>query len=210
MIMYRYFFKRFFDFIIAFNLFILTLPFLVIVFLCLGIANKGSVFFLQPRPGKNEKIFRVIKFKTMTDETDEHGNLLPDADRLTRIGCFVRRTSLDELPQLINVLKGDMSLIGPRPLLVRYLPYYRERERLRHSVRPGITGWAQVCGRNLLEWDRRLEKDVWYVEHLSFLLDLKIVLLTIKKIVKKEDVVVDAHSVMKDLDEERKGYGFAG
>lgn len=208
--MYQYFFKRFFDFVVAFILFILTFPFLVIVFLCLWIANKGSVFFLQPRPGKNEKIFRVIKFKTMTDETDEHGNLLPDADRLTRIGCFVRRTSLDELPQLINVLKGDMSLIGPRPLLVRYLPYYRERERLRHSVRPGITGWAQVCGRNLLEWDRRLEKDAWYVEHLSFLLDLKIVLLTIKKIVKKEDIVVDAHSVMKDLDEERKGYEFAG
>lgn len=207
--MYRYFFKRFFDFIVAFILFILTLPFLVIIFLCLWIANKGAVFFLQPRPGKNERVFRVIKFKTMTDETDERGNLLPDAARLTRIGCFVRKTSLDELPQLINVLKGDMSLIGPRPLLVRYLPYYREREHLRHSVRPGITGWAQVCGRNLLEWDRRLEKDVWYVEHLSFLLDLKIVLLTVKKIVKKEDIVVDAHSVMKDLDEERKENGIA-
>jgi len=209
MIMYRHFLKRFLDFIVAFVLLILTSPFLVIVFLCLWVVNKGTVFFLQPRPGKNEKIFRVIKFKTMTDETDKNGNLLPDSARLTRIGCFVRRTSLDELPQLINVLKGDMSLIGPRPLLVRYLPYYRERERIRHSVRPGITGWAQVCGRNLLEWDRRLEKDVWYVEHLSFFLDLKIVLLTIKKILKKEDIVVDAHSVMKDLDEERKEHGFA-
>lgn len=208
--MYRKNIKRGIDFCLALAGFVITFPLLLIIALLLIVVTGKSPFFLQPRPGRNEKIFRVIKFKTMTDKTDKSGNLLPDSARLTKVGCFIRKTSLDEIPQLINVLKGDMSLIGPRPLLVRYLPYYRERERLRHSVRPGITGWAQVGGRNQLGWDERLEKDIWYVEHLSFELDVKIIGLTIKKILKKEGVVVDAHSVMKDLDEERKGYEFAG
>lgn len=189
--MYKHFFKRIIDFCIAFVLLsILALP-LVIVILWLHFANKGAgVFFFQERPGKNGKIFKVIKFKSMTDERDTNGVLLSDADRITPIGRFVRATSIDELPQLINVLKGDMALIGPRPLLPEYLSYYTDREQLRHTVRPGITGWAQVNGRNNVDWDTRLELDAWYVEHLSFFLDMKIVFKTISNVLKRKDVTV--------------------
>lgn len=188
--MYRHFFKRFFDFCIAFIALLVLSPFLLFVIIWLHFANKGAgVFFTQERPGKNEKIFKVIKFKTMNDSRDVDGNLLPDAMRLTKVGKFVRSTSIDELPQLINVLKGDMALIGPRPLLPRYLPYYTEREKLRHAVRPGITGWAQVHGRNKISWDDKLELDVQYVENLSFLLDIKIFMMTIYKVLKREGAV---------------------
>lgn len=189
--MYKHFFKRIIDFCIAFVLLsVLALP-LVIVILWLHFANKGAgVFFFQERPGKNGKIFKVIKFKSMTDERDTNGVLLSDADRITPIGRFVRATSIDELPQLINVLKGDMALIGPRPLLPEYLSYYTDREQLRHTVRPGITGWAQINGRNNVDWDTRLELDAWYVEHLSFFLDMKIVFKTISNVLKRKDVTV--------------------
>lgn len=202
--MYKNCLKRVIDFSIALIVLVVISPVLLVIAAWLHFANKNAgVFFLQERPGKNGKIFKVIKFKTMTDDRDAEGNLLPDADRLTKVGRFVRSTSLDELPQLINVLKGDMSLIGPRPLLVRYLPYYTERERLRHSVRPGITGWSQVHGRNALPWDKRLESDVWYVEHLSFCLDLKIALLTIKKVLFRENIISGENPIMDDLDKER-------
>jgi lipopolysaccharide/colanic/teichoic acid biosynthesis glycosyltransferase len=154
----------------------------------LGIANRGHIWFLQERPGKNGKIFRVFKFKTMTDERDAQGNLLPDDKRLTAVGKFVRKTSLDELPQMINVLKGDMSIVGPRPLLVEYLPLYNQQQRRRHEVKPGITGWAQVNGRNTLDWPERFAYDVWYVDHISFALDIKILFLTIVKVFKAEGV----------------------
>ncbi len=167
-------------------------------------ANKGKPFFVQERPGKNEKIFSIVKFKTMNDLTDDQGNLLPDRERLTPVGSFVRKTSLDELPQLINVIKGEMSFIGPRPLLIRYLPFYKEEERKRHSIRPGITGLAQVSGRNLLNWDDRLGLDVEYVKQVSFILDLKIVLRTIKNVLTSKDIAVDPQSVMIDLDDERR------
>ncbi|HLR37626.1 MAG TPA: sugar transferase, partial [Chitinophagaceae bacterium] len=165
--MYKSFFKRLIDFIAAFFGLLLLSPVFLVVMAALFFANQGKPFFFQARPGKNERIFKIIKFKSMNDKKDKDGNLLPDAQRLTQVGSFVRRTSLDEIPQLINVLKGDMSLIGPRPLLVQYLPYYTEREKLRHSVRPGITGWAQVNGRNNLSWDSRLAYDVFYVENMS-------------------------------------------
>lgn len=204
MLVYRFFIKRFIDIIISFSLLLLFLPLIIIIIICLSYANGiNDIFFFQLRPGKDEKIFKLIKFKTMTDERDSEGNLLPDSVRLTKVGKFIRSTSLDELPQLINVLKGDMSLIGPRPLLIRYLPYYTEKERLRHSVRPGITGWSQVNGRNLLPWNQRLESDVWYVEHLSFILDLKIVLMTIKKVFFREDIISGENPIMEDLDKER-------
>ena len=181
--MYKHFFKRVMDFSIALIVLAIIWPILLVITVWLHFANKGAgAFFLQERPGKGSKIFKVIKFKSMTDERDENGNLLPDKDRITPIGKFVRKTSIDELPQLINVLKGDMSLIGPRPLLPEYLPYYTERERLRHTVRPGISGWAQVNGRNNVTWDQKLELDVYYVEHFSFLLDLRILLITFKNI----------------------------
>ena len=203
--MYRYFFKRFFDMVIALVGLIVLSPLFSILWIWLSIANKGAgAFFVQERPGKDEKIFKVIKFKTMTDELDSNGNLLPDADRLTKVGKFVRSTSLDEIPQLLNIIKGDMSLIGPRPLLIRYLPYYTDSERLRHTVRPGITGWAQVNGRNTINWDRRLALDVYYVENLSFKLDLKIFFKTLKNVFFKEDLIVDPESIMKNLDDERK------
>lgn len=163
-------------------------PVLLAVMLLLAIANKGAVWFIQPRPGYREKLFHVIKFKTMTDARDAQGNLLPDAQRLTGIGKFVRKTSLDELPQLINVLKGDMSVVGPRPLLVEYLPLYSEHQKRRHAVRPGITGWAQVNGRNTVEWPKRFDYDVWYVDHQSFGLDLKILFLTVIKVFKAEGI----------------------
>jgi len=173
--MYRHFFKRMCDLVIALLGLIVLSPLFLILWIWLSIANKGTgAFFVQERPGKDEKIFKVIKFKTMNDKRDENGILLPDSERLTTIGRFVRSLSLDEIPQLLNVIKGDMSLIGPRPLLPRYLPYYTSRERLRHKVRPGITGLAQVNGRNILNWDERLELDVQYVENLSFISDLKI------------------------------------
>ena len=202
--MYAHFFKRLIDFLVSFLSLIIISPILLLVTIWLHFANKGAgAFFFQKRPGKDEKIFKVIKFKTMTDERDENGNLLPDAQRLTKVGKFVRSTSIDELPQLINVFKGDMSLIGPRPLLPEYLPYYTEREHLRHTVRPGITGWAQVNGRNKVKWDDRLMLDVYYVEHLTFAFDIKILFRTIVNVLSHKDVVVDPASLGLRLDEER-------
>ena len=189
--MYAHFFKRVFDFSIALIALLLIGWLLVIITIWLHFANKGAgAFFTQERPGKDEKIFKVIKFKSMTDERDADGNLLPDAQRLTKVGRFVRATSIDELPQIINVLKGDMALIGPRPLLVEYLPYYKERERLRHTVRPGITGYTQTHGRNNLSWDERLEMDAWYVEHLTFMTDMKVFFRTIYNVLARKDVQV--------------------
>ena len=188
--MYRIF-KRAFDFTFSLIVLVCLSPFLLVITVWLHFANKGAgAFFLQPRPGKDEKIFNVIKFKSMTDERDEQGNLLPDAKRLTKVGRFVRATSIDELPQFINVLKGDMALIGPRPLLVEYLPYYTEREAKRHSVRPGITGYTQVHGRNNLPWDKRLEMDVYYVEHMSFKTDFMVFWQTIVNVLSHKDAQV--------------------
>lgn len=199
--MYKNYFKRLFDFIIALVALILIGWLLIIIAIWLHFANKGAgAFFFQERPGKGEKIFKVIKFKSMTDERDENGNLLPDNQRLTKVGRFVRATSLDELPQLINVLKGDMAFIGPRPLLIRYLPYYTEREKLRHTVRPGISGWAQIHGRNLLSWDDKLEFDAYYAEHVSFLLDVKIFFLTILKVIKREGAIADKKENYLDIE----------
>jgi undecaprenyl phosphate N,N'-diacetylbacillosamine 1-phosphate transferase len=180
--------KPFFDKATAFVVLIVASPLLVISIILLWFANKGNIWFLQERPGKNGKIFRVFKFKTMTDERDAQGNLLPDDKRLTAVGKFVRKTSLDELPQMINVLKGDMSIVGPRPLLVEYLPLYNHQQRRRHEVKPGITGWAQVNGRNALDWPERFACDVWYVDHISFALDIKILFLTVVKVFKAEGV----------------------
>ena len=199
--MYRHFFKRFFDFWISLIALICISPILLIVGICLYIANgKGSpslegggwgrLLFFQERPGKDEKIFKIVKFKTMTDERDANGALLPDADRLTKVGKFVRSTSIDELPQLFNVLKGDMALIGPRPLLPRYLPWYTEQEKHRHDVRPGITGYAQCHGRNDVTWDEKLAMDVWYVNHVSLSTDIMIITKTIISVLKRESVEV--------------------
>jgi len=176
------------DFLIAFSGLILLSPVFLIVLVVLYFQNDGKPFFFQRRPGFNEKMFNIIKFKTMTDKKDSHGNYLPDAERLTPIGSFIRQTSLDEIPQLINVLKGDMAIIGPRPLLPQYLPLYNESQKRRHEVRPGITGWAQVNGRNAISWAKKFELDVWYIDHLSLALDCKIILLTFKKVFKKEGV----------------------
>lgn len=205
--MYKHFFKRLIDFTLSLIALIAISPIFIIVWVCLTIANKsaGALFF-QERPGKDEKIFKVIKFKTMTDERDASGKLLPDAERLTKAGRFVRSTSLDEIPQLINVIKGDMSLIGPRPLLVEYLPYYTERERLRHSVRPGITGWAQVNGRNTVNWDERLEMDVEYVENISFKQDCKIIFITLINVIQRKDIIIIPGEMFTTLDNHRK-YG---
>ena len=203
--MYKHFFKRFFDFWISLIALICVSPILLVVTIWLHFANKGAgAFFFQERPGYKGKIFKVVKFKTMTDEKDADGNLLPDGDRLTKVGSFVRSTSIDELPQLINVLKGDMALIGPRPLLVQYLPYYTEREQLRHTVKPGISGWAQVHGRNTAKWDERLEMDAYYAEHVSLWLDLKVIAITIKNVLMRKDISVDSNVVEPYLDEERK------
>ena len=201
--MYKHLFKRFFDFCIALvALLILFIPLLVIT-VWLHFANKGAgAFFTQQRPGKDGKIFKVLKFKSMTDERDAEGNLLPDSQRLTKVGRFVRSTSIDEMPQLVNVLKGDMAFIGPRPLLVKYLPYYSEREQLRHTVRPGITGWAQVHGRNHVLWEERFEYDAYYVEHLSLGLDLKIIFTTIKNVLQRKDIEVAPN--LMDFDEYRR------
>lgn len=189
--MYKHFFKRLFDFTISLVALICISPILLVVTIWLHFVNKGAgAFFFQERPGKDEKIFKVIKFKSMTDERDSNGNLLPDKDRITAVGTFVRKTSLDELPQLINVLKGDMALIGPRPLLPEYLPYYTEKERLRHTVKPGISGWAQVNGRNNLSWDDKLALDVYYVEHLSLAMDIRVIFTTIKNVLGGKDVNV--------------------
>jgi len=186
--LYRKYLKRCFDFVIAFVGFIILSPVFIIVVIVLFIANRGKPFFFQSRPGKREKIFKVIKFKTMNDKKDRNGNLLPDEKRLTAVGNFIRKTSLDEIPQLLNVIKGDMSLIGPRPLLVEYLPFYNEQQKRRHEVKPGITGWAQVNGRNTISWEKKFEYDVWYVDHLSFSFDMKIFFLTIKKVFKSEGI----------------------
>ena len=186
--MYKNLFKRMIDFLIAFSGLILLSPVFLIVLVVLYFQNDGKPFFFQRRPGFNEKMFNIIKFKTMTDKKDSHGNYLPDAERLTPIGSFIRQTSLDEIPQLINVLKGDMAIIGPRPLLPQYLPLYNESQKRRHEVRPGITGWAQVNGRNAISWAKKFELDVWYIDHLSLALDCKIILLTFKKVFKKEGV----------------------
>ncbi|OQP47568.1 UDP-galactose phosphate transferase [Niastella yeongjuensis] len=194
--MYRNFFKRCLDFVVSLIAFSLLLPLFILVTALLYIANQGSPFFVQPRPGKNGSIFKLIKFKTMNDRKDAAGNLLSDAERLTAIGKFIRKTSLDEIPQLINVIKGEMSLIGPRPLLVEYLPLYSTTQKRRHDVRPGITGWAQVNGRNAIGWQQKFELDVWYVDHVSFRLDCKIVLFTIMKVVKSEGVSQQGHVTM--------------
>lgn len=187
--MYKHFFKRLIDFCIALTALLCIGWFLILVAIWLHFANKGAgAFFTQDRPGKGGKIFKVIKFKTMTDERDADGNLLPDSERLTKVGKFVRSTSIDELPQLINVLKGDMSLIGPRPLLPQYLPLYSPEQARRHEVRPGITGWAQCHGRNAITWTEKFKLDVWYVDNISFMTDLKVIFITIKKVLFREDI----------------------
>nr|WP_315190275.1 sugar transferase [uncultured Flavobacterium sp.] len=186
--MYKLFFKRILDFLIAITGLLVLSPIFLIVMVWLYFANQGKPFFFQMRPGKNGKNFKIIKFKTMNDKKDNLGNLLSDEFRLTNIGKFVRKTSLDEIPQLINVVKGDMSIIGPRPLLPEYLPLYNETQNRRHDVLPGITGWAQINGRNAISWQQKFEFDVWYVDNVSFLLDLKIIFLTIKKIFKSEGI----------------------
>ena len=194
---YRKVLKPFLDFIIALAGFIILLPVFIILVLLLLIANNGKPFFFQLRPGLHGRIFKVIKFKTMNDKKDANGNLLPDADRLTGVGKFIRKTSLDEIPQLLNVIKGDMSLVGPRPLLVEYLPLYNEQQKKRHEVKPGITGWAQVNGRNAIGWEQKFEFDVWYIDHLSFLLDVKTIWLTFKKVFKSEGINSDSVATME-------------
>jgi len=195
--MYKSFIKRSIDFTIGLlGLFILS-PIFIIVTIGLYIANDGKPFFLQSRPGLKEKFFKIIKFKTMNDKTDAMGNLLSDAERLTPIGAFVRKTSLDELPQLVNVLKGDMSLIGPRPLLPQYLPLYDENQKRRHNVRPGITGWAQVNGRNAISWSKKFELDIWYVDNISFVTDMKVFFTTFKKVFKSEGISQDGQATME-------------
>mgnify|MGYP002098594901 CR=1 FL=1 len=195
--MYKHFFKRQIDFILVLCVLLMIWPILLVITVWLHFANKGAgAFFTQDRPGKNGKIFKVIKYKTMTDERDAVGNLLPDAERLTKVGRFVRSTSIDELPQLINVMKGDMALIGPRPLLPKYLPLYSPEQARRHEVRPGITGWAQINGRNAISWTKRFEYDVWYVDNCSFWLDLKIFFLTIKKVFIREGISQKGQATM--------------
>lgn len=186
--MYKVFFKRFFDFFAALIGLLLLSPIIVITTIFLFFSNHGHPFFFQSRPGKDEIIFKIIKFKTMNDKKDKNGELLPFEQRITKVGSFIRKFSLDEIPQLINVLKGDMSLIGPRPLLVQYLPLYNEHQKRRHEVKPGVTGWAQVNGRNAISWGKKFEYDVWYVDNLSFVLDIKIFFLTLKKVIIREGV----------------------
>ena len=187
--MYRHYFKRLFDFVIVLCVLLMIWPVLAVIAVWLHFANKGAgVFFTQERPGKDGKLFKVIKFKSMTDERDESGQLLPNEKRVTPVGKFIRGTSMDELPQLFNVLRGDMSLIGPRPLLPEYLPLYSKEQARRHEVRPGITGWAQVHGRNAISWKEKFELDVWYVDHVSFKLDLRIIFLTLQKVVKRSGI----------------------
>jgi len=195
--MYKYLFKRLFDITLALIGFILLLPIFLTVTILLFIANGGKPFFYQKRPGKGGKIFRIVKFRSMNDKKDSEGNLLPDGERITKVGAIVRKSSLDEIPQLINVLKGDMSLIGPRPLLVSYLPLYSSEQNRRHEVRPGITGWAQVNGRNAISWPEKFKLDVYYVDHLDVLLDLKILILTVKKVLFREGISSDTSATME-------------
>ena len=197
--MYRNIIKPALDFLTALIAFIVLSPIFVVVMVGLWFANGGKPFFYQLRPGKGERICRIIKFKTMNDRCDANGQLLPDAERLTKIGAFVRKTSLDEIPQLLNVLKGDMSVIGPRPLLPQYLPLYNETQKRRHEVKPGITGWAQVNGRNAISWEKKFELDVWYVDHQSFVLDLKILLLTMKKVFIREGISLEGQATMEEF-----------
>lgn len=197
LLMYKSFFKRFFDFCVSFFVLLFISPIFLILILFLAIANNGKPFFVQRRPGKNERIFSIVKFKTMNDKKDATGNLLPDAERLTKVGLFVRKTSLDEIPQLLNVLSGQMSLIGPRPLLPQYLELYSDFQKRRHDVRPGITGWAQVNGRNAISWEKKFEYDVWYVENVSFKLDFKIIFLTIKKVFVSEGIAQEGQMTME-------------
>lgn len=195
--MYKLYFKRIIDFIGASIFLIAISPVFLLLILLLAISNKGKAFFIQRRPGKNCKVFKIIKFKTMNDKKDKKGALLSDGERLTRIGLFVRKMSLDEIPQLLNVIKGDMSLIGPRPLLEEYLLFYSEFENRRHNVKPGITGWAQINGRNAISWKQKFEYDVWYVDNLTLFLDLKIIILTIKKVFKSEGISQDGEATME-------------
>lgn len=198
--MYKNYYKRIIDFTIALVTFVMLSPILLVITVWLHFANKGAgAFFLQERPGLHGKIFKIIKYKTMTDERDAEGNLLPDKDRLTAVGKFVRKTSIDELPQLINVLKGDMALIGPRPLLAQYLPLYSKEQMRRHDVRPGISGWAQCHGKNQISWTEKFKFDVWYVDHLSLVTDLKVIFITIKKVLFREDINSDSDATMEDF-----------
>lgn len=199
--MYRSFFKRLFDCTAAALGFLLLSPIFIIVTIGLFIANQGKPFFVQKRPGLHGKIFSILKFKTMTDKKNAQGDLLPDHERLTVIGNIVRKTSLDEVPQLLNVIKGDMSLIGPRPLLIDYLPFYNDVQKRRHNVRPGISGWAQVNGRNAISWTQKFDYDVWYVDHISLFLDMKIIFLTLKKIVKSDGITAEGHATMPRFDD---------
>ena len=194
--LYNGYFKRLFDFVVSLVALCVLMPVFLITVILLFFSNKGNPFFFQRRPGRNERVFLLVKFKTMNDLKDTNGDLLPDEKRITRFGKFIRKTSLDEIPQLFNVLKGDMSLIGPRPLLVEYLPLYNSRQKRRHEVRPGITGWAQVNGRNAISWEQKFEYDVWYVENISFQLDIKIIALTIKKTLKSEGISQQGHATM--------------
>ena len=202
--MYKNIFKRVFDFLLSLCALIVLSPFLIVFIIVGAIVMRGNPFFTQERPGKDEKIFKLIKFRSMSNLKDKDGNLLPDEQRITSYGEFIRKTSIDELPELFNILKGDMAIVGPRPLLVKYLPYYTERERIRHTVRPGLTGLAQIRGRNNLDWDPRLASDVEYVENLSLINDIKIILATVVKVFRKEDVSSIGAFTVKDLDEERK------
>ncbi|WP_316838238.1 sugar transferase [Pedobacter nutrimenti] len=195
--MYKLFLKRLIDFILGTIFIFILSPVFIVVLIFLCVTNNGKPFFFQSRPGKGKKIFRIIKFKTMNDKKDKDGELLPDSERLTAVGRFIRKTSLDEIPQLLNVIKGDMSLIGPRPLLIEYLPLYNENQARRHNIRPGITGWAQVNGRNGISWNQKFGLDIWYVDNLSFSLDLKIILLTIKKVIIKEGISSDTSETME-------------
>ena len=199
--MYKHFFKRFFDFWISLIVLIIISPILLVVTIWLHFANKGAgAFFTQDRPGKDGKIFKVIKYKTMTDERDANGNFLPDEDRITKVGKFVRSTSIDELPQLFNVLKGDMALIGPRPLRVEYLPLYSKEQARRHEVRPGISGWAQCHGRNSISWTEEFKLDVWYVDHVSLLTDMKVIFITIKNVLMRKDISAEGSATMPFFD----------
>ncbi|WP_295676745.1 sugar transferase [uncultured Mucilaginibacter sp.] len=195
--MYKTFFKRLIDFWVSIFAVMILLPLILMLTILLYVSNAGFPFFFQVRPGKTGKPFKMIKFKTMNDNRDEEGNLLPDADRLTHFGRFVRKTSLDEIPQLLNVIKGEMSLVGPRPLLTEYMPLYNENQKKRHDVRPGITGWAQVNGRNLINWGQKFEYDVWYAGHLNFWLDLKIIGMTFAKVLKHEGISHKGHVTMQ-------------
>ncbi|WP_460220777.1 sugar transferase [Psychroserpens sp. MEBiC05023] len=197
--MYKHIIKRLIDFIAASLGFLILFPIFAITWFVLMIKNNGKAFFYQERPGKDERIFKIIKFKTMNDKTDDNGHLLPPSERLTKAGIFVRKYSLDEIPQLLNVIKGDMSLIGPRPLLIRYLPRYNDFQKQRHLIKPGITGWAQVNGRNAISWEQKFEYDVWYVKNLSFLLDLKILFLTLYKVIKKDGIYSVDNDIVPDF-----------